>query len=93
MSYFFNIYVCVLLIPQTEGIYKTDGGLPLSEVAAIRSTQDFNTAVQVWSVVELVAMPFSKSQETTLYEEYGDLQCTVMDVDAIMLFLSVREHL
>lgn len=63
------------------------------KVAAIRSLQGFNIAVQIKSEVELVSMTFSKSHETTLYEEYGDLQCTVMAVDAIMLFLSVREHL
>lgn len=69
MSYLFNIQECVLLVLHTKGIYKPDGGLPLSEVAAIRSMQDFNIAVQIWNMVELVSMPFSKSQETTLYEE------------------------
>lgn len=59
----------ILWIPQTEDIQKEDGSLPLSKVALIRSTQDFNIAGQIWTEAEFALMHFSKSIETTLLKK------------------------
>lgn len=56
MSNFFKIPMNILLIAQIEEIQKGDGSFPLPKVALVRSTPDFNNAVEVWTKAEFALM-------------------------------------
>lgn len=61
----------ILLTPQIEEIWKEDGSLPLPKVALVRSTQDFNNAVEIWTKAEFASMHFSKPIESMSFEKYS----------------------
>lgn len=60
--------MCTFLqMPQIEDIQKED--LPLPKIVVVGPVQNSNSAVQIWTNVELVFMCFMKWTENTLFRK------------------------